>query len=104
MPLLVRDLEIAVRKLGNLKMYMPGQSKEVYGIGWHVGKQLADVREPLQPNDYYRVAMNCQRGDHRAPTEDEMLAIARVVLPRSVVEELETYMAERSASTRPPPS
>ena len=112
MVLSAEDLGEAVRKLGELKRYMPNVpaylnpvAEEVYGLGGHVASQLKGKREPLQAADYYMAALSHRRGSHLTPTGAEMLAVARVVFPDRFVREVETYMDQldsAKAARRPP--
>lgn len=114
MALPTQDLEVAVRKLTNLRRYMPNvppsvnpNPEEVYGLGYHVARKLAERKptEPLQPNEYYRVVLTYLKGGHITPSKEEMLAIARVVFPERFVEEIKAYMDEldRARQSRRPP-
>ncbi|MBI5148440.1 hypothetical protein HZA33_02055 [Candidatus Pacearchaeota archaeon] len=97
MPLQVGELEVAVRRLSELRKSWPcvltGALPE---LGGHVANELATRIKPLQAEEYYKAAMSYIRAttpfSATPPSREEMLAVAKAVFPEEFVREVEEYI------------
>ncbi|MBI2654202.1 hypothetical protein HYX02_05335 [Candidatus Woesearchaeota archaeon] len=106
MPLAANDLEGVMQKLRYPEKHLPTNPHDsLYSLGFYVAGQLVRLTEPPKPSDVYYAALSHRRESHIAPTEQEILAVARVFFPVYFVNEVKAFMEEldRQKQSRRPP-